>query len=503
MSEPIGSIVIVGGGSAGWITATYLARMLRRQRVKITLVESPDIDTIGVGEATIPSMVRFVRAIGLDEGEFMRRVSASYKLAIRFTNWIEPGHEYWHPFGVAGQRLGGNDAFHYWLARKQAGLDVGPYAELAVQQHLAAAHRAPRPLDRSSPIIEQGTYAYHLDAGALALYLREIATGEGVTHLFGLVANVEMAPDGSIAAVDIGGGRRLTADLYIDCTGFRGVLAEREMKDPWIDWNHQLLNDRAVAMPVTRSDDVPPYTHATAMPDAGWVWQIALSSRTGMGYVYSSAHVDDDTATETLVAQAGLKRRRTADPRLLKMRIGHRTQFWNKNCIAIGLSGGFVEPIESTGLHATLRGVELLFEYLPTANTLPALRAAYNRRMTRLWDEIRDFVILHYYLNRRTEPFWRDARSVPLPSSFENMLALYDEFGQIEPIDGSVFADTNYYFILAGAGRHPRRAHPRTALAPPAELDRYFVDLKRQNTAITQSMPTHVELLDAIHAPQP
>jgi len=375
MSEPIGSIVIVGGGSAGWITATYLARMLRRQRVKITLVEKPRYRHHRGGEATIPSMVRFVRAIGLDEGEFMRRVAASYKLAIRFTNWIDVGSRVRAPFGAAGQRLGGNDAFHYWLARKQAGLDVGPYAELAVQQHLAAARRAPRPLDRSSPIIEQGTYAYHLDAGALALYLREIATGEGVTHLFGLVANVEVAPDGSIAAVDIRGGRRQPPTSTSTAPGL-GAYWPSAMKDPWIDWNHQLLNDRAVAMPVTRSDDVPPYTHATAMPDAGWVWQIALSSRTGMGYVYSSAHVDDDTATETLVAQAGLKRRRTADPRLLKMRIGHRTQFWNKNCIAIGLSGGFVEPIESTGLHATLRGVELLFEYLPTADTLPALRAA-------------------------------------------------------------------------------------------------------------------------------
>ncbi len=502
MNEPLRSIVIVGGGSAGWIAATYLARMLRRQRIRITLVESPDIGTIGVGEATIPSMVRFVRATGLDEAEFMRRVSGSYKLAIRFTDWIEPGHEYWHPFGMAGQRLGGNDAFHYWFARRQAGIDGGPYAGLAVQQHLAAAHRAPRPLDRSSPIIEQGTYAYHLDAGALALYLREIATGEGVTHLFGQVSNVELAPDGSIAAIDIGGERRLTADLYVDCTGFRGVLSEQALKDPWIDWNHQLLNDRAVAMPVTRGEDVPPYTHATAMPDAGWVWQIALSSRTGMGYVYSSAHVDDDKATETLIAQAGLKRRRTADPRLLRMRIGHRTEFWKKNCIAIGLAGGFVEPIESTGLHATLRGVELLFEYLPTSDTLPALRDAYNRRMTRLWDEIRDFIILHYWVNRRTEPFWRDARNVPLPTSFEDLLALYDEFGQVEPVDSSVFADTNHYFILAGAGRYPLRAHPRTLLAPPAELDRYFADLARQNAAITQSMPTYVELLNAIHAPQ-
>ena len=502
MSEPVRSVLIVGGGSAGWITATYLARMLRRQRVEITLVESPDIGTIGVGEATIPSMVRFVRALGLDEGEFMRRVSGSYKLGIRFTDWIEPGHTWWHPFGPVGSRVAGNDLFHYWFQRRQAGADVHAYADHSLQQHLAQAHKAPRPLDRTSPIIESGAYAYHLDAGALALYLREIATGDGVKHLFGQVNTVELAPDGAIAAVDIGAGRKLSADLYVDCTGFRGLLAEEALQDPWIDWNHQLLNNRAVAMPVTRSDEVPPYTHATAIPDGGWVWQIALSSRTGMGYVYSSAHVDDDKATETLIVQAGLKRRRTADPRLLKMRIGHRTQFWSRNCVAIGLSGGFVEPIESTGLHATIRGVEMLFEYWPTAQTLPNLRDAYNRRMTLLWDEIRDFIILHYWLNRRTEPFWRDARSVPLPTSFEDLIALYDEFGQVEPVDVNVFADTSWYLALDGAGRYPRRPHPRASLAPPAEIDRMLADLRTRNAAITQSMPTHVELLDAIHPPK-
>lgn len=502
MSAPIRTIIIVGGGSAGWITAAYLARMLRHQGVKITLVESAEIGTIGVGEATIPSMVRFVRATGLDETEFLRRVSGSYKLAIRFTDWIEAGHEYWHPFGMAGPRLGGNDAFHYWFARRQSGQEICSYAQLAVHQQLAAAHRAPHPIGKSSSIIEQGTYAYHLDAAALAHYLREVATNEGVTHLFGQVERVELATDGAIAAIYVGGGRQLSADLFVDCTGFRSILAEEALKDPWIDWSHQLLNDRAVAMPVNRLEDVAPYTHATAMPDAGWVWQIPLSSRTGMGYVYSSAHVDDERATQTLMSQAGLKRRRTADPRLLRMRIGHRTQFWTKNCIAVGLSGGFVEPIESTGLHATLRGVELIFEYLPTAKTLPALQDAYNRRMTRLWDEIRDFVLLHYYLNRRTEPFWRDARSVPLPTSFEDIIALYDECGQIEPIDTSIFADTNFYFILAGAGRYPRRTHPRAALAPPRELDHYFARLRNQNAAMTRSMPAHMELLDAIHAPQ-
>ena len=501
MSLPpsIGSILVVGGGSAGWIAASYLARMLRRQRVRVTLVESPDIGTIGVGEATIPSMVRFVRAMGLDEAEFMRRVAGSYKLAIRFSDWIEDGHTYWHPFGPVGPRVAGNDLFHYWFARRAAGAATAPYSEYALQRLLAEAGKGPRPLHATSPIIDAGAYAYHLDAGALAAYLREIATGDGVEHLLGEVQQVELTPDGSIAGIGIGGGRRLSADLYIDCTGFRGVLAEGALADPWIDWNHQLLNDRAVVMPVTRSDEVPPYTHSTAMPGGGWVWQIALATRTGMGYVHSSAHVDPDRAAETLVAQVGTQRRGLADPRLLRMRIGRRTRFWNRNCVAIGLAGGFVEPIESTGLHTTLRGVELLFEYWPGVGINPVLRDAYNDRMGRIFDEVRDFIMLHYRFTRRPEPFWRDAREVPLTPSLERLLALYDEFGQVEPVEANVFADTSYYLILDGSGRYPKRPHPRTALPPARDIDETLAGLRRHNAVIAETLPRHVDLLDVIH----
>ncbi len=500
--EPLRSILIVGGGSAGWLTATYLARMLRRHRVKVTLVESADIGTIGVGEATIPSMVRFVRATGLDEAEFMRRCAATYKLAIRFEDWIEPGHVYWHPFGPAGARIGVNDLFHYWNAVRSQGDSVPRYADYALLTWMAEGHKAPRPLDRGSPVIDAGYYAYHLDAGALALYLREVATSEGVQHLFGDVRHVELGPDGAIAGVDIGADRRLTADLYVDCTGFRGVLAEQALGDPWIDWGHQLLNDRAVVMPVARGDDIPPYTTSSAQPDSGWIWQIGLATRTGMGYVHSSAHVDETRATEALIAKAGLKRRRTADPRMLRMRIGRRTRFWNQNCIAIGLAGGFVEPLESTGLHAILRGAELLFEYLPGKAISPVLRDSYNRRMGLLYDEIRDFILLHYLYTRRTEPFWRDARAVPLPDSLQHLMALYDEFGELENVDGGIFADTNHYFILAGADRYPRRPHPRTTLPPPGEMEAMLAQVVARNRAVAETLPRHLELVDAIHPPK-
>ncbi|MBK8083180.1 MAG: tryptophan 7-halogenase [Devosia sp.] len=312
-TAPLSSILIVGGGSAGWMAAAYLSRMLRRQRVAVTLVESPDIGTIGVGESTIPSMVRFVRSLGLDEAEFMRRCSGSYKLAIRFSDWLETGTDYWHPFGPVGPRVAGNDLFHYWFARREAGTRPPPYPEHSLQYWLAAGMKGPRSLNGGSTISEQGGYAFHVDAGALAAYLREIAISEGVTHIQGQVGKVDLGPDGSVAAVDIGGGRTLSADLYIDCTGFRGVLIEGALGDQWIDWNNQMLNDRAVVMPVTRGDVVPSYTHSTAIPEEAGCADRAVFAG-GYGPMHSSAHLDETRAAEILVERVGPRRSRLADP---------------------------------------------------------------------------------------------------------------------------------------------------------------------------------------------
>lgn len=496
-AQPLRHIVIAGGGSAGWMSAAFLGHVLRRNRTRITLVESPDIGTIGVGEATIPSLVGFLRSLGLDESEFMRRCGATYKLGIRFSDWVAPSHDIWHMFGPCGMRPAGHDLFHFWNQQRMEGREQREYADFSLQALLAAAEKAPRPVNGSTGIIETGAYAYHLDAAAFAQYLREIATQGGVRHLFGEVTQVARDENGDIVSLDIGGGRKLEADFFFDCTGFSGVLAEKALGDPWIDWSSQLLCDRAVVMPLPQGGEMQPYTRATAR-DAGWIWRIPLLHRVGCGYVHSSRHIDEERAANDLIRFADLRRARTADPRFLRMRIGRRTSFWTHNCITVGLASGFVEPLESTGLHIVVRALENFVSFLPDRQNSEVLRAVYNRRMADLYDEVRDFIILHYLLAQRNEPFWRDSRAVDVPESLRRRLALYDQNGHLEISSGGTFADTSYYFLLAGAGRLPRRPAACAELAPGHEIRAILDGLAKRNAAFAQDMPTHAEVIAAL-----
>ncbi|HEX4410174.1 MAG TPA: tryptophan halogenase family protein [Xanthobacteraceae bacterium] len=495
----IETIVIVGGGTAGWMAAIYLNRYMRRMNGKVILVESPTIGTIGVGEATIPSLVRFIRLLNLDEKEFMRRCSATYKLAIKFEDWVQDGITYWHPFGIAsGNRVNGLDLFYFWMKRRlEAGSKIS-YADYCVQTLLADAEKAPLPFGGSSPVWEAGGYAYHLDASALGDYFREIATAEGVVHLFGDVQDVALNDHGDITSLGIGGGRTLSGELFIDCTGFRGRLVEETLKDPWIDWSRFMLCDRAVAMPLPRGDRFAPYTLSKAMP-SGWMWRIPLSSRIGNGYVFSSAHISADAATGELIAHSGLRGTRGADPRLINIRIGRRTNFWTRNCIAVGLASGFIEPLESTGIHIIQRSILMLLEYLPDRQINEALRSTYNARMAGLYDEIRDFIVLHYILTQRDEPFWRDARNVPLPDTLRDTLALYDETGRIDNPRLQLFLDANYFYILAGNGRLPRRPIAEADIAPASETWHLLDRVREQNRAFVARMPDHAAYLAELH----
>jgi tryptophan 7-halogenase len=496
-SDRLERIVVVGGGTAGWMAALYLNRFARLMGAKLIVVESPAIGTIGVGEATIPSLVHFLRQLNLDEKEFMRRTSATYKLGIKFEGWVKEGTTYWHPFGICG-RINGLDLFHFWFKRQQEAASKLAYTDYSAQALLAQADKAPWPFGRTSAIYDNGGYAYHLDASALGDYLRELATAEGAQHLFGTVQDVALDDSGDIASLDIGGGRTIAADLFVDATGFHGRLIEQVLHDPWIDWSNAMLCDRAVAMPIERDERFPPYTRSTAMP-GGWIWRIGLSSRTGNGYVYSSAHLSDEAAAEALIAQAGLRRPRNADPRFLKIRVGRRSNFWLRNCVAIGLSSGFVEPLESTGIHLIQKAVKLLVEYLPDRGSNEALRSAYNNAMAAVYDEVRDFIVLHYILSQRDEPFWRDSRNVPLSDSLRETLSLYDATGRIENPRLQLFMEPNYFFILAGNGRLPRRPVIEADIAPAGQTRHVLERIREQNRTFVTQMPSHSAYMAELH----
>ena len=497
-SNRIGRVVIVGGGTAGWMAAIYLNRFMRRMNGKVVLVESPAIGTVGVGEATIPTLVHFVRLLNLDEKELMRRCSATFKLGIRFEDWQTLGATYHHPFGIAGKRINGLDLFHFWLKRR---LETGSklnYADYCLQTSLGANEKAPWPYGGSSQVAETGSYAYHLDATDLGLYLRELATGEGVEHLFGAVQDVMLDDRGNIESLAIGGGRTLTGDLFIDATGFNARLIERALGDPWIDWSGSMLCDRAVTMPLQRSEQFPPYTISTALP-AGWMWRITLNSRVGTGYVFSSAHISPDDATQALIERSGLRKQRAADPRLIDMRVGRRSHFWVGNCIAVGLAAGFVEPLESTGIHLIQKAVMQLVDYLPDRDFNDALRRSYNAKMAAVYDEVRDFIMLHYVLSQRDEPFWRDARNAPLPDTLRESLAIYDETGRIENARLQLFPETSYFYILSGYGRLPRRPIVQADLAPSAEIWHLLDRMREENRQLADRMPRHEAYLSELH----
>jgi tryptophan halogenase len=490
-------VVVVGGGTAGWMAALYINRFIRAMNGKVTVVESPTIGTIGVGEATIPTLVHFIRLLNLDEKEFMRRCSATFKLAIKFEDWIKPGTTYWHPFGIC-PRVNNLDLFHFWHKRRLETGDKFAYADYSPQVSLAEAEKSPWPYGGTSPIFDMAGYAYHLDAAALGDYLRELSTAEGVQHLFGTVQDVVLDERGFISHLEIAGERSVEGDLFIDATGFGGRLIGQALGDPWIDWSRYMLCDKAVAVPLPRDEHFPLYTLSKALP-AGWMWQITLSNRTGNGYVYSSAHLSDDAACETLIAQSGLRKPRTADPRLLNIRVGRRTNFWVRNCVSIGLSSGFVEPLESTGIHLITKAVRLLVDYLPDLEFNDALRHAYNNAVGAIYDEVRDFIILHYILSQRDEAFWRDAREVPLPETLRESLALYDEAGRIQSPRLQLFSEPNYLFILAGGGRLPRRSIVEADLAPVGEIRHVLDRVRAQNREFTARMPAHGAYLAELH----
>ncbi|KZE16020.1 MULTISPECIES: tryptophan halogenase family protein [Sphingomonas] len=441
-------VVILGGGTAGWMTAAALSRSFG-DTVAITLLESDAIGTVGVGEATIPTIHWFNELIGIDEAEFLRATKATFKLGIEFVDWAAPGHRYFHPFGQFGATLPGVAFHHRWLKAQAEGMDV-PLSALSLATQLAAEGRFAKPVGDPRSILSTLGYAYHFDAGLYAAFLRRRSEGAGVVRVEGQLRNVERDSDtGLLTALVTERGERIAGDLFIDCSGFRALLIAGEMGEGYEDWSHWLPCDRAVAVPCARVAATTPFTRSTARA-AGWQWRIPLQHRTGNGYVYASRYVSDDEAAATLMAN--LDGEALAEPRFLRFTAGTRRRPWRGNVVAIGLSSGFLEPLESTSIHLIQSGIAKLLTLFPNRDHDPALADRFNTVFARDMDGVKDFLILHYHANTNPAPLWQHCRTMTLPETLIAREEQYRRSGRIILDADELFRDASWLAVLNGQG---------------------------------------------------
>lgn len=481
-------IVVVGGGTAGWIAASALARYLPRKTHRITLVESEAIGIVGVGEATIPQIRNLNAALGLDEAEFLRATQASYKLGIEFVGWGDADSRYMHAFGSVG-RAPGQIAFqHYWLRGRHLG-EVAPLDAYALNAVAGRANRFARG-DGGEP-----AYAFHFDASLYAVFLRRWAEAHGVSRIEGIITDVVRDGDsGDVAGLRLDNGSEITGDLYIDCSGFRGLLIEQALQTGYEDWTHWLPCDRALAVPCESVSPLTPYTRSTAHA-AGWQWRIPLQHRTGNGHVYCSAHMGDDEAARVLLAN--LDGKPLADPRPIRFRTGRRRQFWNRNVVALGLAAGFLEPLESTSIHMVQSGIERVIRYLPQGPVQPADVAAYNAETGFEWERVRDFIILHYHLNRRSEPFWRACAGMAVPDTLRAKLDLFAANGRITRFNEELFAEVGWLQVMVGQGLIPAGYHPLADAQSDGEVREFLGLLRQVVTRQVSGMGDHAAFIRA------
>ena len=478
-------IVIAGGGTAGWMTAAAFARFLGPQ-FSVVLVESEDIGTVGVGEATIPQIRLFNAGLGIDENAFMAATGATFKLGIEFVGWTVNGR-YMHAFGDVGRDNGLTAFPHIWLRGVAEGV-AKPLAAYSLNNQAAIANRMQRGPARTAKVLPEMPYAFHFDAGLYARFLREYAEARGVVRHEGRIVDVARdGTTGNVTGLTLDGERTVSGDLFVDCTGFRGLLIEDALGAGYEDWSRWLPCDRAIAAPSARADDSTPYTRATAH-DAGWQWRIPLQHRTGNGIVYSSAYLSDDAATARLRATMGSAP--IGEPRMLRFTTGRRREFWKANVIAVGLASGFLEPLESTSIHMIQSAIERILKLLPGRSTGQPQRDAYNRLTHEEYDRIRDFLILHYWANDREEPFWRERRAA-LPDSLAEKVALWRAAGAILRDPADLFSEVAWLQVLAGQDIAAQRHHPLADVPPSKDIAEYLDLLEKLNLREVGQMPGH------------
>lgn len=495
MQNTLKSLCIVGGGTAGWMAATLLSTALRGSNIQITVVESADIASIGVGESTVPSMMDFVQACQINLKEFVQATSATFKLGIKFADWQTPGESYFHPFGRVGKDVNGFDFYQVWLKSIADGqitrlVDYSPNAVMAEQERFML-----RPQQSQDWVLSSYAHALHLDAVQVARYLRDLCQKRGVTRIEATVNKVNVDENSFIRSLELDNGSTVNSDFFIDCTGFTGLLIEKSLQVGYQDWSHYLPCDRAVAVQTENIHNPLPYTIATAR-EAGWSWKIPLQHRTGNGYVFSSQFCSDEQAIQTLVNSVSGKM--LNEPRILPFVTGKRKKVWHNNCLALGLASGFLEPLESTAIHLVHKTLVHFIKHFPDSDFAADNEQAFNQKINTDYEEIRDFIILHYCTSGRDDTdFWRWCQNMPVPESLSEKIRIFRERGQIEHASGQLFTSDSWYSILEGMKIRPQKYHPLLDGFDSQHLANTLSENIKNIRSTVLKMPSHHEFIQA------
>jgi tryptophan halogenase len=493
LNRKVDTVVIVGGGTAGWITAALLIKILGNA-IKVKLIESEQIGIVGVGEATIPPILALNRALGLDEHEFLRETRGTMKLGIEFENWKKKGDCYMHTFGYIGKDFPFCPFHHFWNRGVQEGREDTLW-DYSLNYQVAKQNRFTK-LDQ----IKEGNltglfYAYHFDASLYGAYLRKFSEGLGVERTEGMIVDTKLdAESGFIESVQLEDGTEVAGELFVDCSGFRGLLIEQTLNTGYVDWTHWLPCDRAVTVPCESVKPILPYTRSIAH-DAGWQWRIPLQHRIGNGLVYCSKYLSDDAAAELLLDN--LDGKPLAEPRHLKFRTGRRTQQWNRNCVSIGLSSGFLEPLESTSIHLIQAAAIRLIKFFPHGGINQSEIDEYNRQSIIDFEYIRDFIILHYYLNERDDSqFWRECQRMEIPESLSRRMDLFRDTGKVFREQDELFTECAWQQVMIGQGLTPDDYHPIVDALSKKQLDEFLDNVKGIIDRATATVPPHDDFIE-------
>jgi tryptophan halogenase len=489
----IRTLAIIGGGTAGWMTAAALSRMLLPQNVVIKLIESEQIGTVGVGEATIPDIANFNLMLGINEQEFLAATKGTFKLGIEFRDWGKLGDKYFHPFGGHGVDMNGIDFHQYWLHSKQHG-NTAKLEDYSICSAAAKQAKFILPDNNPKSVLSHLRYAYHFDATAYAAFLRKYAEQRGVKRIEGKIENVTMHKDtGNIQSVTLDDGQIVEADFFIDCSGFKALLLDKTLGVKFKDWSHWLPCNRAQAVASERTEPLIPFTISTAK-SAGWQWRIPTQHRTGNGHIYSSDFITDDEANQVLLD--GLDAKPLGDARTIHFQTGCREQFWVKNCVGIGLSAGFLEPLESTSIFLIQQGIARFISLYPDGSPSEVIQNEYNRLMTREFTQVRDFIILHYKATERDDsPFWNYCRTMKIPESLEHKINLFKAGGRVFRDDQELFSKPSWIAVMLGQNIEPKVFEPILSGIPISDIQRSLDSMNNAMMQAVSRLPSHSEFI--------